>query len=382
MLSRVANSLYWTGRYVERAENIARLIDVNLQLLLDFRKLNDAAVAGHWMPIVQSTGDEELFRSLHKRATGRSVTEFMVFQAENPNSIVSSVAQARENARMVRDQITAEYWEELNRLYLFLNSPRARTLWHMSPYEFFQEIRNGSLLLQGLSDATIVRNEGWIFLQLGRYLERADKTSRILDLRHASLPSRGARPPAGAADALGWSAVLRSCSAWDAYKALHGGEVQPVLVTEFLLLSDEFPRSVRFCVRHLNNALRRLSGVRDGRHSNDAERLTGRLLARLQFDGADDILQAGLHAYIDTLQTELNAIGEGLFQAYIFQPFQLADEFQLRQQEEQQQQVFAPREPDETSPPLVGSASRPPDDPAAFSGRRHLNIGFSRSENL
>lgn len=338
MLSRVANSLYWMSRYVERAENTARLVDVNLQLLLDFRKLNDAAVAGHWTPIVQSTGDEELFRTLHKRATGKTVTEFMVFQPENPNSILSSVAQGRENARMVRDQITTEFWEELNRLYLFLHSPAARTLWSTSPYEFFHEIKNSSLLIQGLSDATIVRNEGWIFVQLGRYLERADKTSRILDVRHATLPAHTA---AGAApvDALGWSAVLRSCSAWDAYKAQHGAEVHPALVAEFLLLSDEFPRSVRFCVRHLNNALRRLSGVREGRYSNDAEKLAGRLLAELQFGSAAEILEQGLHDYVDALQGKLNAIGAALFQAYLFQPFPLAEDFQLRQQEEQQQQV-------------------------------------------
>jgi len=339
MLSRVANSLYWMSRYIERAENIARLVDVNLQLLLDFRSLDDHALDAHWIPIVQSSGDEELFRKLHPRATGLTVTEFLVFAADNPNSIVSSIGQARENARMVRDQVTAELWEELNRLYLFLNSPRARALWRENPSDFFLTIRNGSLLLQGLTDATVVRNEGWFFIQCGRYLERADKTSRILDVRHASLPARGA--PTGTpsqADALGWAAVLRSCSAWDAYKALHGAEVQPAMVAEFLLLSDEFPRSVRFCVRHLNDALRCISGVAAGRFSNDAEKLAGRLLAEFQFSTADDIFDIGLHTYIDVAQAKLNAIGDALFQAYIFQPFQTPEEHELRQQEEQQQQ--------------------------------------------
>lgn len=343
MLSRVANSLYWMSRYIERAENIARLVDVNLQLLLDFRSLDDHALDAHWIPIVQSSGDEELFRKLHPRATGHSVTEFLVFAANNPNSIVSSIGQARENARMVRDQVTAELWEELNRLYLFLNSPRARALWRENPSDFFLTIRNGSLLLQGLTDATVVRNEGWFFIQCGRYLERADKTSRILDVRHASLPARGAPPGTPSqADALGWAAVLRSCSAWDAYKALHGAEVQPAMVAEFLLLSDEFPRSVRFCVRHLNAALRRISGVHEGRFSNDAEKLAGRLLAELQFSTADDIFDIGLHTYIDVAQAKLNAIGDALFQAYIFQPFQTPEEHELRQQEEQQQQSPSP----------------------------------------
>lgn len=339
MLSRVANSLYWMSRYIERAESIARLVDVNLQLLLDFRNLDDEALKAHWMPIVQSSGDDEQFHSLYPKATGKTVTDFLVFSPGNSNSIYSSIAQARENARMVRDQIAVELWEEINRIYLYLNSPRAQKDWRDSPSDFFHTVRNTSLLLQGLTDATIVRNEGWFFIQVGRYIERADKTSRILDVRHASLPARGAPGATSQADALGWSAVLRSCSAWDAYKALHGAEVQPALVAEFLLLSDDFPRSVRFCTRHLNTALRRISGVHEGRFCNDAEKLAGRLLAELQFSTADDIFDLGLHSYIDVLQGKINAIGDALFQAYIFQPFQTPDDYELRQQEEQQQQA-------------------------------------------
>src|SRR5580692_762335 len=128
MLSRVANCLYWMSRYIERAENVARIVDVNLQLLLDLANLDDERLAEHWMPIVESTGDEEAFLKLHKKATGKTVTEFLVFQAANPNSIFSSICQARENARMVRDQITIEYWEELNRLYWFVKTPQARKI--------------------------------------------------------------------------------------------------------------------------------------------------------------------------------------------------------------------------------------------------------------
>ncbi len=335
MLSRVANSLYWMSRYVERAENTARLVDVNLQLMLDASKLDDKAIAGYWAPILQSSGDDEFFDKLYPKVTGRNVTEFLVFQADNSNSIVSSITQARENARTVRDQITSELWEELNRLYLFLNSPKARTMWRQSPFEFFQEIRTSSLLLQGLTDATVVRNEGWYFTQAGRYLERADKTSRLLDVRHASL---AAGYTTTQTDALGWSAVLRSCSAWDGYKALHGGHVEPKLVAEYLLLSEDFPRSVRFCVQQLNTALRRISGVAEGRFSNDAERHCGRLLAELMFSTADEILARGLHDYIDELQGKLNVIGEALFQTYILQHFSLQQEDEIRQQEEQQQQ--------------------------------------------
>jgi len=324
------------SRYVERAENTARLVDVNLQLMLDASNLDDKAIASYWGPILESSGDHELFSELNTEINGHTVTEFLVFEPSNANSIVSAITEARENARAARDQITSELWEELNRLYLFLHSPRARELWRQSATDFCHEIKNSSLLLQGLTDATVVRNEGWYFIHAGRYLERADKTSRILDVRYASLDTGYT---ATQTDALGWSAVLRSCSAWDSYKALHGAQVEPRLVAEFLLLSEDFPRSVRFCVQHLNTALRRISGVAEGRFSNDAERHCGRLLAELQFSTGEEILNRGLHGYIDEIQTKLNAIGESLFQTYIFQNFSPQQEDEIRQQEEQQQQA-------------------------------------------
>jgi uncharacterized alpha-E superfamily protein len=341
MLSRVANCLFWLSRYLERADNTARLVDVNLQLLLDQRSRDPETLAGHWMPIVQSAGDEALYRSLYPDASASNVTDFLVFHPANANSILGSITQSRENARMVRDQITIELWEELNRLYLFLHTPRAAALLKSSPVEFFQEVRAASLHLQGLVDATILHNEGWHFLQAGKFLERADKTSRILDVRHHAFPERGAPAATSSVSALEWAAVLRSCSAWDAYKAVHGAEVHPALVAEFLLLSDEFPRSVRFAVQELDTCLRRISGVAPGRFSNDAEKLAGRLLAELQFGTASEIFATGLHRYIDELQFKLNAIGEALFSVYISQQFALPDGAQLQQQEEQQQQTQA-----------------------------------------
>lgn len=336
MLSRVANSLYWMSRYVERAENTARMVDVNLQLLLDVRDLEDASLEGYWGPIVQSMGDGESFQALHGKATGRTVTEFLVFQEENPNSILSAITLGRENARTVRDQITIELWEELNRLYLFLHSDEAKTLWMRSPSDFFQKVKRSSLLIQGITDTTVVRNEGWYFIEAGRQLERADKTSRLLDLRYGSTSVNGHGTQW---DALSWSAILRSCSAWDAYKAQRGADLQPGMVAEFLLLSEDFPRSARFCVQQLDKALRRISGVPEGRFTNDAERLCGRLLAQLQFSTKDEIMTRGLHATIDDLQVQLNAIGGALFQSYIAQDFFPHAEDEIRQQEEQQQQT-------------------------------------------
>jgi len=338
MLSRVANSLYWMARYIERAENIARIVDVNLQLLLDIRNLDDKRLTAYWQPIVQATGDDEAFFKSHPQATGNAVTEFMVFDLQNPNSLLQSICQARENARMVRDQITLELWEELNRLYLFVRSPHAREVWRRSPSEFFQEIKSSSLHIIGIMRATLIRNEGWWFVQAGQFLERADKTTRILDVRYQSLPERGVPDRITPDQALEWSAVLRSCSAWDAYKTIHGADVHPRRVAEFLLLSDVFPRSVRFCVNELNLALRRISGVGEGRFTNDAEKLTGRFLAELQFSTIEEIFDVGLHRYLDEAQLKLNNVGAELFRAYIFQPFENPDEVCMVQQEEQQQQ--------------------------------------------
>ena len=339
MLSRVAHSLYWMARYTERAENIARIVDVNLQLLLDMRNLDEKRQIEYWLPIVQATGEEQEFFKLHPQATGHAVTEFLVFQPENANSIYQCISSARENARMVRDQLTMELWEELNRIYLFLHSPQARKVWSRSPSEFFQEVKSASLLVIGIMNATMVHDEGWRFVQAGQFLERGDKTTRILDVRHASLPQKGVPDAINSTAAVEWSAVLRSCSAWDAYKSIYGTDVHPRLVAEFLLLDDNFPRSVRFCVSSVNRAIRRISGVAEGHFSNTAEKLTGRFLAELQFSTIDEVFEAGLHQYLDDAQGKLNNIGEAVFQAYIFQSFQNPSGEHMVQQEEQQQQT-------------------------------------------
>ena len=349
MLSRVANSLYWMSRYIERAENIARLVDTNLQLLLDFQNLDEKRLSEYWLPIIQANGDEEAFFKLHPKATGPSVTEFLVFQMENPNSIIQCIGHAREDARMVRDQITAELWEELNGLYLFVHSSKAREVWLRNPSDFFGQIKASSLLVVGISYATLTHNEGWWFIEAGKFIERADKTSRILDVRFQSLPNKGVPEGISQTQTVEWSAILHSCSAWDAYKTIYGADVHPKHVAEFLVLNEAFPRSIRFCAGELNTALRRLSGVAEGRFLNDAERLAGRLLAELQFSTVEEIFEQGLHWYLDEVQTKLNSIGDALFNAYFFLSFAAADETHFVQQEEQQQQQDCLNEGDRRS---------------------------------
>jgi uncharacterized alpha-E superfamily protein len=318
MLSRVAHSLYWMSRYLERAENTARLVDVNLQLLLDFHAGEGDEAVDHWMPIVACTGDRERFQALFPRADARSVVEFLVFDSRNPNSIVESVSRARENARTVRDQLTSELWEEVNRLYLFLLSDDARSRFGASPAEFFTEVKNSCLLLIGLGHATIVHGEGWHFVETGRFIERGDQTTRILDVLHTDFPPRGVPEYWTERQSLEWAAVLRSCSAWDAYKSLYGANPEPTRVVGFLLLNEDFPRSVRFCAEEVDAALRRISGVAGGRFANAAEQRSGRFLAELRFATVEDLLEEhGLHDYLDLVQQRLAGIADGVGEAYV-----------------------------------------------------------------
>ncbi|MFQ3671085.1 MAG: alpha-E domain-containing protein [Verrucomicrobiia bacterium] len=339
MLSRVADSLFWLSRYIERAENTARIVDVNLQMLLDFQRMDDQKIKDHWQSLIKSVDEEDLFNSLYKKPTSDSVTEFLTFHPDNPDSIVSSLSRARENARMVRDQISTEMWEELNRMYLFVRSKQARKQWKSDPYGFYKQIRDGSHLFQGLTDSVYPHDEGWEFIQLGRHIERADKTSRILDVKyHILLPS--VRDVGGAVDVVQWSAILRSCSAQEAYHHVYVNSVEPWKVAEFLILSEHFPRSIRFCCQRLDASLRRISKTPEHEFSNEAEKCSGRLLSNLNYSSMDDIFASGLHEYLDSVQRDLNRIGSAIFKTYFFYPAtDLENEIRAQQQQQQQTHV-------------------------------------------
>lgn len=338
MLSRVANSLYWLGRYFERAENTARLLDVNLQILLDFEKLDDATLTEHWLSILASTGDAELFEQHYAKADSASVTEFMTFNTANPNSVVSCFLAARENARMIRDRISAEMWETVNDIHLFLKGPEARTLWQTNPSDFYTRIKNASHLFQGLTSATFPHDEGYNFIQLGRFIERADKTVRLLDLKyHILLPA--ATDVGGAVDTAQWRAVLRCASGLEAYRRFYVSEILPWKVAEFLLFSEAFPRSVRYCLAQIDLYLRRISGTPVGQHSNEAERLSGRLVSELNYTSIDEVFRKGLHEFLAEIVPVLDEVGSVIFDTFMaHRPIDELAEVRLHQQEEQQQQ--------------------------------------------
>ncbi len=314
MLSRVADSLYWMGRYMERAENVARIVDVNSQLMLDLPTEQADRISRNWMPVVACLGEEEAFAERYKKHDAASVTEFLLFDRSHGNSIVGSLAAARENARTVREQISGEMWEQINRTYLWLNGKTARQYFERNAYEFFQRTKKSLQLFQGITDSVMMHGEGWEFLQMGRHLERADKTSRLLDdefflVRDRAVPEGGSL--------VQWQAILRCSNARQAYQRLYASVVDPIRVADLLLLHEEFPRSVEYCVRALDQSLRRVSGVLPGKFSNVAEKISGRLLSELSFSSIEDIWERGLHEVMDDLQVKLNDIGQAIMDTYI-----------------------------------------------------------------
>src|SRR5438552_14746553 len=315
MLSRVADSLYWMSRYIERAENNARIAEVNLQLILDLTNQRDADPQQQWDPIISSLEENELFASLYEVPSGQAVVDFVSLQKKNPNSIFSCLSRARENARTTREQISSEMWEQINKLYLFVKSDSAKKLVRTSPYEFFKRIITASHLFQGITDATMTHAEGWDFIRIGKLLERADCTSRILDVKyHILLPS--GEKVGGNVDTIQWMSVLRSCSALEAYCKIYVGQVAPWRVAEFIITHPAFPRSIRFSVDYFDAALHQIFGSDETKYANEAERLSGRLRSDLDYVRIGDIFKFGLHEYLEQIQERLVEISNAMHATY------------------------------------------------------------------
>jgi len=310
MLSRVADSLYWMSRYVERAENVARFIDVNLHLILDL----PAGATEQWEPLVITTGDDAPFAQRYGEATRENVIQFLTFDRENPNSIISCLRAARENARSVREIISSEMWEHVNTFYLMVTDPGAQKHVVEAPYDFFREIKMASHLFEGLANATMAHGEGWHFCRVGRLLERADKTSRILDVKYfILLPSLA--DVGTPFDDIQWAAVLRSASAFEMYRKRHH-HLTPDSIVDFLLLDREFPRSAHHCLVQADESLHAVSSSPIGTFCNPAEQHLGQLRAELAYAHVKDVLAEGLHEFVDAFQKKLNTVGEHIFETF------------------------------------------------------------------
>jgi uncharacterized alpha-E superfamily protein len=249
MLSRVADAIYWMNRYVERAESVARFVDVNLHLSLDLPR----GTSADWAPIIATTGDDELFRSRHGAPARDTAMRFLTFDREYPSSIINCLEAARENARSVREVISSEMWERLNKLYLSVRETRPEEVL-AAPYDFFTQVKQGAALFIGTTYLTMSHNEAWHFGRLGRLVERADKTSRIVDVKSYGLTHSTAPPEMGAVDDIQWGALLKSASALEMYRKRHG-RISPAKVVAFLLFDREFPRAILHCLHAANDSL-------------------------------------------------------------------------------------------------------------------------------
>ncbi|MBZ0291673.1 MAG: alpha-E domain-containing protein [Anaerolineae bacterium] len=313
MLSRVADSLYWMSRYLERAEHTARLLTVHLNLALD---QSPALAEQHW---------QRLLASLHitppedDPMTEYSITELVIFEQDNDNSIVHCIVSARENARHVREMISSEMWEQLNRLYLRVWNTGIDVIWNAEPYEFLRDVRDSIHLFDGITDSTMNHGEGWDFIQAGRYIERASTIARLLDV-HSSLL---VVPDIERDDYMEWVGLLKCCTAFEAYCKIYTADLEAKSIVEFLLLNDEFPHTIGFAISRLQVALDSVAEETDRRKAIRANRLVGKLRAALSFDSVEEIMAGGLHVYLADIQDQCMQVHNAIQQTYVSYPIEL-----------------------------------------------------------
>jgi uncharacterized alpha-E superfamily protein len=326
MLSRHADAAFWIGRYIERAEATARMIDVHYHFGLESTTVVQAI---RWSSILAISGQEELFRELHDEENETNILSFFAFEQRNPSSIYSCLKSARENGRSIRDQISSEMWQVLNRQYLDYRDWNAERVLSGSPFAFFERVKEGSQLFQGVTNRTLMMGETRDFHDAGRFLERADQTARLLDVKyHDLLPQFAAHGHAktmeaelgtvgGPVDVHGWISVLKSVGAYEAFRKTFRQGVSPARVAEFLILNSSFPASVRHSVGRVEGCIRRVSGNRDLAPGNDAERKLGRLYNDLNYTRAADIVATGLHEFLENVEEQCEEIGEAITRTYL-----------------------------------------------------------------
>jgi uncharacterized alpha-E superfamily protein len=319
MLSRVAEAIYWMSRYAERAENVARFLDVSFQVMLD---LPDP-VGDPWAGVVTATGDVAQYAARYGTATRDDVVRFLTFDGGSPNSILSCLRKARENARSVREVISSEMWEQINKWYLLVCDAANNASLLDDPHDFLAEVKTSSHLFVGIAALTMTHGEGWHFGRVGRLLERADQTSRIIDAKQALLLARPTELEASV-DEINLSALLRSVSALEMYRKRHG-RIAYVSVLGFLLLEKMFPRSIRYCLNEAERSLHTVTGAPSEAGDTSAERRLGRLSAEYEYAAIDEILAEGLHKHLDSLQSRLNDVGGAIFDTF-FAPRPQLDE--------------------------------------------------------
>jgi uncharacterized alpha-E superfamily protein len=315
MISRVAEHCYWMSRYLERTENTARVLDVNCTLLLDF----EVPIEQQWKPLLIISGIEDYTG----KADAETVQHFLTWQEDNRSSIVSSMTAARENARVVREIISNELWERVNFYYHWLQSPLASGLYSRDRNEFYGQVKRINQLVHGIGEATTSRDEAWDFYLLGRYLERACQTGRILDVKYHILlptPEQIGTPVDGAY----WAAILKSCSGYEVFHKRRTTADLGSGVVEFLVFDNLFPRSIRHCINACRLAAHRISGRKRYQAGNEPERLLDALLDWLNLVTVDDLVRTGLHESLTAVIDRTQEIGDAVRRTFFEAPIEFA----------------------------------------------------------
>jgi len=307
MLSRVADSLYWMSRYFERADHCARVLEANYNLMLNPSKLSTEE---RWNRIMGSLGIAESGGIDPMTAMMKLTSD-----PEDESSIVSCISESRENAGQVREQISSEMWERLNRLYHEVTQAPARQETDADPLRLVSAVREGSYQFHGVTDATMNHGEGWHFIQLGKYMERSCSLPVLLDA-YFSAP--------GQADDLDWVGLLASCAAFESYCKVYTADLKPDSMAEFLLLNPEFPYSVRYSVDRLSAAISAISETSFTRATGRIERIAGRLRASLAYVQIAEIISGGLHRYLNSVVEQCNGLHAAVHEVYIDYPIQSA----------------------------------------------------------
>jgi uncharacterized alpha-E superfamily protein len=325
VLSRVADSLYWIARYMERAEDTSGLLHVNFHALLD---TNAADHPEAWRQLVRITGQEKLFAEHADTVGARTVSEFLLWHPANDDSVVANIARARENARGVREQITTDMWQHLNRLYFYVRDVNKEAVLR-APHGFFARIRESSHAFQGITKATMPHGEAYEFIELGTHLERAAQTARIVNIKYAALQGSQGSP----ADAALLTALLKSCGAFEAIRRRESSQLQPQRVAEYLLLDRDFPRAVLFCLDTTLRSVTLISGS-----VGEPQRALGRLCAQLAFFDQRDLHARPIHELLNPLIAGIEAAGDEITRTYFHSRVVALDQFAVLTAGQQQQQ--------------------------------------------
>ncbi len=320
LLSRVADALYWIGRYLERAEHGARVVDVRLDLGLDRR------AAGQGWDFAELYDGLSITEPDDPPANPVQLVDRMVFDLSNRESVLACVIAARDNARQVREEISSDMWEHVNSFFLRLKEARAEGTWAARPHYLSRLVVEGVRLFQGITGGTMRHGEGWQFLQVGRFLERASATAALIDCHFRSESMAGSAPGAAGNGRLQveLAGLLRSCSALEAYCRVYTADLRPDRIAEFLLLNSEFPHSVRFSAESIESSLRAVAQYSARPSAGRAERLAGRLHASLDYGQVDEILSDNPHRFLEGIGRQCQQIHTAIHQTYIAYPIESA----------------------------------------------------------